>query len=159
MTDSKTGRKIIFSDESSDENFGEIDEIDLNPDFLKHLPILSFENDAYISSYFSLSNKNATYEYDFGDGWRHKIVLEKVLSAEPGVKYPLCLSGKRACPPEDCGGIWGYEELLEIMKDPNHEEYEERMEWIGDDFNPEAFDPDAVRFSDSKKQLKMRVRE
>lgn len=150
-----TGRKIVLSDESDDEDFVITNEMDLNPDFLKYIPILRSENDAILSSYFSLSNKKATYEYDFGDGWRHKIILEKVLSPELGVIYPRCLAGKRACPPEDCGGIWGYEELLEIIKNPSCDEYAERLEWLGDDFDPESFDPLSVRFSDHKQRLKM----
>jgi len=108
-----------------------------------------------ISSYFSSSNKKADYEYDFGDSWKHKITLEKILPPESGVKYPRCVAGERSCPPEDCGGAWGYEELLEIMKDPRHEEYEERMEWVGDEFDPEKFDPSSVIFDDPKKRLKM----
>jgi hypothetical protein len=81
-----------------------------------------------------------SYEYDFGDDWGHELVVEKVLAPEPGVKYPICLAGKRACPPEDCGGPWGYAQLLEILADPKHEEHEERKEWLGDDFMPERFD-------------------
>lgn len=107
-----------------------------------------------IAPYFSHTSQ-ALYEYDFGDSWSHKILLEKILSPEQDVQYPLCLAGKRACPPEDCGGIWGYEVLLEIMKDPNHEEYEERLEWVGDDFDPETFNPDSVVFDDPKKCLRM----
>ncbi|MDX1251210.1 MAG: plasmid pRiA4b ORF-3 family protein [Gammaproteobacteria bacterium] len=84
------------------------------------------------------------YEYDFGDGWEHDIKVEKILNAEPGVHYPVCLAGKRACPPEDCGGVPGYEYLLEILSDPQHEEYEERREWLGGEFDPEAFDIDGV---------------
>lgn len=155
MADAGTGRKIIFSDEHEDKDFMISKEMDLPPDFLKRIPILRSENDASISSYFSLSNKKARYEYDFGDGWRHDIILEKVLPSEPGVMYPRCLAGKRACPPEDCGGIWGYEELLEIIKNPVRDEYEERLEWLGDDFDPESFDPTAVRFSGHKQQLKI----
>jgi hypothetical protein len=79
------------------------------------------------------------YTYDFGDDWEHLIEVEKALEPEPGVRYPVCIAGKRACPPEDCGGIWGYEELLEVLKDPQHEEYEERLEWLGGAFDPEAF--------------------
>lgn len=109
-----------------------------------------------ISSYFSASNKKATYQYDFGDSWDHKITLEKILPLDPGATYPRCLAGERSCPPEDCGGIWGYEELLEIMKDPHHEEYKERMEWLGDGFDPEDFNPDSIVFNDPKKRLKMR---
>lgn len=84
------------------------------------------------------------YEYDFGDSWEHEILLEKVLAPEPGVTYPRCTAGKHACPPEDCGGIWGYAELLEAISDPNHPQHEELSEWLGEDFDPEAFDPVAV---------------
>ena len=84
------------------------------------------------------------YTYDFGDSWEHDIVVEKALASEPGVHYPMCVAAKRACPPEDCGGAWGYEELLDILGDPEHEEYEERLEWAGGTFDPEAFDLDAA---------------
>ena len=85
-----------------------------------------------------------SYEYDFGDGWEHQIEVEKVLPPEEGQHYPICLKGKRACPPEDCGGIWGYEEMVAIMADPNHPEYKDRLEWLGEEFDPEAFDLDVL---------------
>jgi len=81
-----------------------------------------------------------TYIYDFGDDWKHEIFIEKILPPEPYVRYPICLNGQRACPPEDCGGIWGYVDLLEIIQDPEDEEYDEKMEWLGEGFNPGAFD-------------------
>lgn len=84
------------------------------------------------------------YEYDFGDGWRHEVVLEKVLPPAPEVSYPLCLAGARACPPEDCGGAWGYARLLEIIRNPEHKEYREAVAWLGRKFDPEAFDLEAV---------------
>jgi len=81
------------------------------------------------------------YEYDFGDSWLHTIEVQKTdLVPEKGVVYPHCLTGKRACPPEDCGGVWGYERLLEVLADPRHGEYKDVIEWVGEDFNPEAFD-------------------
>lgn len=80
------------------------------------------------------------YEYDFGDGWEHELKIEKVLPAEKGQRYPACLAGKRACPPEDCGGPWGYQNLIEILANPKHEEYEEMREWVPPDFDAEAFD-------------------
>jgi hypothetical protein len=84
------------------------------------------------------------YTYDFGDDWEHDIVVEAVTDAESGVSYPRCLAGRRAGPPEDCGGIWGYQDLLEVLADPAHEEHAERLEWLGldsaDAFDPEAFD-------------------
>ncbi len=80
------------------------------------------------------------YIYDFGDDWRHQVVVERVVAAEEDAQYPLCLSGERACPPEDCGGVWGYRELLKILKRPNHPEHAKWLEWVGGHFDPEAFD-------------------
>lgn len=105
-----------------------------------------------ISSYFSLENKKADYLYDFGDGWEHMIVLEKILPQEQGSRYPICIAGERACPPEDCGGTWGYENLLEIIKDKKHEEYKRMMQWLGGKFNPEEFLPENVVFDDPKER-------
>ena len=85
-----------------------------------------------------------SYEYDFGDGWEHTLLVEKILPAEKGVHYPVCVTGKRACPPEDVGGIWGYEDFLIAIADPGHEEHDEYLQWIGSDFAPEAFDVEAV---------------
>ena len=79
------------------------------------------------------------YVYDFGDSWEHEILVEKTLPSEPGVKYPLCIKGKRACPPEDVGGIWGYDSFLEAMSDPNHKEHDFYFEWWGSEFDPEEF--------------------
>ncbi len=84
------------------------------------------------------------YEYDFGDGWEHEIKIEQVSPAEPGTRYPVCLAGKRACPPEDCGGPPGYEHLLEVLRDPQHGEHKEMAEWVGGPFAPDAFDLDDV---------------
>jgi hypothetical protein len=84
------------------------------------------------------------YEYDFGDGWEHELLVEKILPLEAGKHYPLCLTGKRACPPEDCGGIWGYASLLEAIHDPKHPEHDEMLQWVGGAFDPDAFDLDEV---------------
>jgi hypothetical protein len=89
-------------------------------------------------------NDKLVYTYDFGDDWIHEVKVQKILSAEPGENYPLCLKGKRACPPEDCGGPWGYENLLAILSNPGHEEYEEMLDWIGGDFDPEKFDLEGI---------------
>jgi len=105
-----------------------------------------------ISSYFSMENPKAGYTYDFGDGWDHTIKLEKILPREKGRQYPNCLKGKRACPPEDCGGVGGYKNLLEIISDPKHEEYDEYMEWLEEDFDPEAFDIHSVEFDDPRER-------
>ncbi len=84
------------------------------------------------------------YEYDFGDGWMHEIRLEEVLRPEQALEHPMCIAGERACPPEDSGGIGGYYNLLEAAQDPAHPEHEESLEWLGENFDPEAFDREAV---------------
>ena len=81
------------------------------------------------------------YEYDFGDGWEHEVLFEGRPPVDPKAKYPLCLEGERACPPEDCGGVWGYQDFLTAIADPKHEEHESMLEWIGRRFDPEEFDP------------------
>lgn len=88
-----------------------------------------------------------SYEYDFGDSWEHNILVEKILPADPSFRYPVCVTGKRACPPEDVGGIWGYEEFLEAISNPNHEEHDEMLAWVGGEFDPEEFDLDAINQS------------
>ncbi len=84
------------------------------------------------------------YEYDFGDGWRHEVVFEGCLKAEPDRKYPLCLDGARHCPPEDVGGPPGYAEFLNAVADPDHERHDEFLTWIGGTFDPEEFDTAAT---------------
>jgi Plasmid pRiA4b ORF-3-like protein len=79
------------------------------------------------------------YEYDFCDSWYHEILVEGVLRAEAKVKYSLCLEGASACPPEDCGGIWGYADYVEAIQNPDHEQHEELLEWVGGQFDPEKF--------------------
>lgn len=90
------------------------------------------------------------YTYDFGDDWVHDIVVEKVLAPDPSATYPRCTGGRRAAPPDDCGGIWGYEELIEVLSDPAHPEHAERLEWLGladaSQFTPDAFDLEAVNY-------------
>jgi hypothetical protein len=88
--------------------------------------------------------KKFRYTYDFGDNWDHVIQVEKVLEADSKGKYPRCVKGSRACPPEDCGGAWGYGDFLEAIQNPKHGQHEERLEWFGGEFDPEAFDLEAV---------------
>lgn len=79
------------------------------------------------------------YEYDFGDCWEHEILFEGYFSAEKGIRYPICLEGKRACPPEDVGGFHGYQRFLKALADPKHAEHKLLMDW-GGPFDPEEFD-------------------
>jgi hypothetical protein len=86
------------------------------------------------------------YTYDFGDSWEHDVLVEKILPSE-GVPQAVCLTGRRAGPPEDCGGVWGYAELCGILADPDHPEHAERVEWLGHPYDPAAFDKFAVNAS------------
>ena len=85
-----------------------------------------------------------SYTYDFGDNWEHDIEVEAVVDAEAKARYPRCLAGERACPPDDCGGPWGYPDFLAIVSDPKHPEHEELLEWAGGAFDPEKFSVEAV---------------
>lgn len=134
IKDPRTGRKETIG--TPDDTFG------FGPDIIP-------EENARIARYFVAEKNKARYLYDFGDGWDHEIVLEKILPPEEGIHYPRCVAGKRACPPEDCGGFGGYERLLEIIADPDDEEHKERMEWLEEcgyeNFDPEKFDLNSTR--------------
>ena len=82
--------------------------------------------------------------YDFGDTSEHSIVVEKRLPAAPNMIYPICTDGQIACPPEDCGGIPGFNDLLDALRDPTQEEYQELRHWVGGDYDPELFSIEAV---------------
>jgi len=90
------------------------------------------------------AKKKFIYEYDFGDGWQHEVLVEKILPADASFKHPVCLGGERACPPEDCGGLGGYYNLLEILANRKHPEHEDMKEWIGGEWDAERFDLDEV---------------
>jgi len=94
-----------------------------------------------------------TYEYDFGDSWEHVILLEKVLPPDAPFEHPVCLAGANACPVEDCGGIYGYYNLLRALKNPKHEQHDEMSEWVGGSWDPEWFDLNATNAV--LKQLKL----
>jgi len=116
---------------------------DPNDTLMGGSPCISEEN-AQIGNVLKRGPK-PKYIYDFGDSWEHILTVEKVgvLTPEAGVAYPLCIGGRRNCPPEDCGGISGFYNKLEAIADPNHEEHEDMREWMGD-FDPEAFSIEAV---------------
>lgn len=92
------------------------------------------------------------YDYDFGDNWQHDITVEKIVQPEDGARYPVCVDGKRACPPDDCGGVFGYENLLAIIRDPEHDEHEDMIAWL-DEMRP-GFDPDAFDVDEVNRRLK-----
>ncbi|WP_290888169.1 plasmid pRiA4b ORF-3 family protein [Arenimonas sp.] len=113
-----------------------------------------------VADVLSRANPRIEYEYDFGDGWEHTVVLEEVLEAAPGKKYPRCTAGERSAPPDDCGGPGGYESLLETLADPGDPEYKSSHLWASSQkgqrgkFDPEAFDEQQVKFANPAPRLK-----
>lgn len=99
-----------------------------------------------IAEWFSMENRLAEYIYDFGDNWQHTVKLERILPREEDVSYPICIAGKRACPPEDCGGIWGYEEICR-----GESEFQEEYS----DYDPEHFDVEEISFDDPDERRKI----
>jgi hypothetical protein len=108
-----------------------------------------------IATHFAKPGTRCHYLYDFGDGWSHKVELEAIQPREPDVKYPRCLDGVRACPPEDCGGPPGYERLCAALADPANpdEDTEELLDWFAG-YDPEVFDPAKVKFHSAARRLK-----
>jgi hypothetical protein len=98
------------------------------------------ENKTTVDQLLRHPKDRMTYEYDFGDSWVHDVVLEAVLPPEGDGRYPIVEAGRRACPPEDVGGIYGYAHFLEAISNPKHPEHTEMMEWAGESFDPEFFD-------------------
>lgn len=113
-----------------------------------------------VADYFQTPGKKAAYCYDFGDDWQHVMILEDILPSAPGKKYPRCIGGERAGPPDDCGGVSGYENLLEILTDRDHEEHDSSHTWAASikglrgKFDPEAFDEQRVKFENPARRLK-----
>jgi len=97
-----------------------------------------------ISDLLKKEKDKIIYEYDFGDSWEHDIILEKIKDSGLKKIISTCLTGKNNCPPEDCGGIWEYSDMLEILKHPNNERYEEYVEWLGEEFDPKYFDKNKI---------------
>lgn len=112
-----------------------------------------------ICDYFNVIVKQCQYEYDFGDGWNHTILFERELLMDgPISSYPRCIAGKNACPPEDCGSVYGYEDLQKILKNPKHPEYTNLIDWLcidsGDAFDPYEFSLEDVEFRNPRQVLK-----
>ena len=85
------------------------------------------------------AKKTFTYVYDYGDDWRHKVKVERIVTLDAPIDTGMCIGGENACPPEDVGGAPGYEQFLDALADPNHSEHRNLMEWIGGSFDPTAF--------------------
>ncbi|ABK45419.1 plasmid pRiA4b ORF-3 family protein [Magnetococcus marinus MC-1] len=114
-----------------------------DPEFDSFADILP-EDQIMLRTVLGRGVKKFSYVYDFGDNWQHKIEIEKVEPVSPDSVYPCLLTGKRACPPDDIGGVWGYAEFLEGWKDPEHPSYEEYQEWVVEDFDPAVCDKDTI---------------
>lgn len=116
------------------------------------------ERKELIADYFDKTTKQCTYEYDFGDGWVHTVLFEKELPTDADTAYPRCIAGKNACPPDDCGGVGGYEYLQEVLNDSNHPEHKDIMSWLyiesADEFDPTEFELSEVVFNDPREVLK-----
>lgn len=105
-----------------------------------------------LKKYFNQEGAKMHYEYDFGDGWAHILTLEKILPKDAKTTYPQLIKGKGMCPHEDCGGIWGYYDLIEAVNDPKHDQHEERREWIGIE-DGEVLDPAYFDLETQNKEL------
>lgn len=90
-------------------------------------------------------NRIFHYIYDFGDNWLHAVKLEALVEVDPELSYPRLVTAQGCCPPEDCGGPWGYGHYLEAIADPDHEDHDDMLEWNGPDFDPNTVDEDAIR--------------
>lgn len=113
------------------------------PDDYKELEYIDYRK-IRLNTFILNEGEKFKYIYDMGDDWVHNIKLEAILPYDSKIKYPICVAGKRRCPPEDCGGPYGYEDILEIIKNTKSKEYKEIMDWLPDKFNPDEFDIDKV---------------
>ncbi len=103
----------------------------------------ALDEDAHrLDQVLSAAGEAFRWDYDFGDGWRHRVEVEAIEPADPAITYPRCIGGRRACPPEDCGGPYGFAELLEAIGDEEHPRHEELMDWIPPQYDPADFDKD-----------------
>jgi hypothetical protein len=105
-----------------------------------------------VLAYLNQPGQAIDYEYDFGDSWRHRVELVDMDPREPDERRPKCVAGERACPPEDCGGTWGYQTVLEALADPTHEEHHDMLRWLGGPFDAERFDARSVKFDDPRER-------
>jgi hypothetical protein len=128
----RVGEQLYGNPELMQENFEEMGYEDSTSTMLSDLVPKTAKRFSFI------------YKYDFGDGWEHEVLFEGRPPVDPKTKYPLCLEGARACPPDDCGGVWGYADFLEAIQNPKHEQHEDMLELIGGRFDSEDFDAAAA---------------
>jgi hypothetical protein len=114
-----------------------------DPEWGDELPMID-ERSVPLSRVLKQVGDTIVYEYDFGDGWRHALVLEQILPVDPDRSYPLCVAGARARPPEDVGGVGGYANFLEAIADPKHAEHDDLLTWAGSVFDPEGCDVNMI---------------
>jgi len=114
-----------------------------SPDEWDALPSRDYRN-VKISKLLQQEGAKMVYEYDFGDGWEHQILLEKILPPIDAGTIPICIAGKNACPPEDCGGVWRYMHLLEVIANPKHDEHKAIIAWVGRKFDPKYLNVDEI---------------
>jgi hypothetical protein len=113
--------------------YGDLDDDDFDDE-------MKDEREATVAEVLPAVGSRLRFDYDFGDGWEHDVVVEGIYPRNANVRYPTVLAGERACPPEDCGGPRGYASLLDALADPANAEHDEALEWLDDDFDPAAFD-------------------
>ncbi|MEO5572800.1 MAG: plasmid pRiA4b ORF-3 family protein [Bacteroidia bacterium] len=114
-----------------------------NPELLDADDIAD-DKDTVLSAIFDKPKIKMQYDYDFGDGWGHELVVEKILEKNPKQFYPFCLKGEMNCPPDDCGGIYGFYDKIDALKNKKHPDHEDVVEWMGDEYDPESFDLETV---------------
>lgn len=117
------------------------DEVDFSPGWQRKF-----------ARYFPKAGVAADYVYDFGDHWEHAVEAEGTFAREEGITYPRCIDGRRACPPEDCGGVEGFNDFLETVLVLGSENREEMLAWAGGKYDPAKFDPGEVCFEDPHKR-------
>ena len=123
----RMGRDISIGDPALDEGYG---------------PQILDDRTTLLHNMLKREKQKLNYLYDFGDGWEHQVLLERILPYNDKTILPHCVKGKRACPPEDVGGVWGYEEFLDAINDSSHPDHEDMLDWIEGSFDPETFDLD-----------------
>jgi hypothetical protein len=119
----------VPDDELDFEEFDDVDDVD---------------EDTVLLSEVVTAPMRFSYQYDFGDNWQHEVVVETMEPVPLVLKFAACIDGQRACPPEDCGGTGGFEEFVEAVTDPTHEEHVDYVQWVGRPFDPEAFSVAAI---------------